>query len=68
MLGFAGIILVVFGSKLAITQGSQYFWSQQQGLYHSQHIGSADWAAFGIGLIVVGCILLIRGLQEASSR
>jgi hypothetical protein len=61
-----GLLLTVAGGDLAITQGSQYFWSQQH--LHAQHVGSASEAAYGIALLMMGLILLAKGFREVHSK
>lgn len=56
-----GYLFVMLGGALAITQGSQCFWSQQSS--HAIHRGSALEAGFGIAVMVIGIIWLSSAMK-----
>jgi hypothetical protein len=68
MILIGGSIVLMLGGYLAITEGSQYFWSQQYA--HAVHRGSAWFAAVGITLMVLGIVYCVIGgkkLDRASN-
>jgi uncharacterized membrane protein YciS (DUF1049 family) len=56
-----GYVFVTVGGALAITQGSQYFWSQQYA--HATHRGSALATGFGIAVVVIGIVWLSSAMK-----
>jgi hypothetical protein len=53
-----GYVFMALGGAIAITQGSQVFWSEQYA--HAVHRGSALHAGFGVALMVAGAIILLN--------